>query len=206
MLQKLISICTLAVFMTACDFVKSGSNNNDTSGSNTEASTEFVNTNEAYNTYTEQNQNTEEEPEVYIDWDRINSEYTEEITVTENTYNTPSYSDNTSYQSKYSNFEPSSNDCEGVVVYEGRGDYYIIETQLGYTVLETYGGYLWEDDYVRGELNSYNWHFILDTTRDNEVRVYIEDYMLSAERALEWLGSHNKLKYSDQEVYDREND
>lgn len=119
---------------------------------------------------------------------------------------TESYNFEEGNQSNYPNYEPSSNDCEGIVVYEGRGDYFIVETRRGYTVLEVYNGILYEDQKVKGELNSYNFHYILNVNRDSEVRVYIEDYMLSAERALDWLGSHNKLKYSDQEAYDRDND
>jgi len=158
--------------------------------------------------YTQSPNNTyqPEESEVYIDWDRINTEANSE---SDNTYTysySESYDYNNSNQSKYSNYEPSSNDCEGIVVYEGRGDYFIVETRRGFTVLEVYNGILYEDQKVKGKLNSYNWHYILNVNRDSEVRVYIEDYMLSAERAIEWLGEHNKLKYNDQEIYDREND
>ena len=90
---------------------------------------------------------------------------------------------------------------EGVVVYEGTGDYYIVETRMGYTVLEVYSGILYEGDKVRGELNKYNFRYIINRNRNSEVRVYIEDYMLSDSRALEWLGEHDHLKYEEQRAY-----
>lgn len=116
----------------------------------------------------------------------------------------PFYSDddNDEYSSRYDNYVETSSCEDGVVVYEGRGDYYIIETGSGYTVLETYSGILNEGDRVRGELNKYSFTYIINTGNDSEIKVSIEDYMLSDKEALGWLGEHNHLKYSDQEIYD----
>ena len=36
---------------------------------------------------------------------------------------------------------------------------------------------------------------------DSEVKVYIEDYMLSDDRAIEWMGEHGRLKVEDQRQY-----
>jgi len=106
----------------------------------------------------------------------------------------------------FSNYE-ETNDCvEGVVVYEGRDDYYIVETRKGYTVLERYSGRLDEDDKVRGELNRYNFKYLINRNKDSEVKVYIEDYMLSDDKALEWMGENNHLKSRDQEAYDYNKD
>ena len=47
--------------------------------------------------------------------------------------------------------------------------------------------------------------YFINLNRDSEVKLYIEDYMLTQERAVEWMGEHNKLKYSDQSSYDEAN-
>ena len=100
------------------------------------------------------------------------------------------------------NYEETDACVEGVVVYEGTGDYYIVETRRGYTILERYSGRLDEGDKVRGELNKYNFKYLINKNKKSEVRVYIEDYMLSDDNALEWLGEHDHLKYDDQRAYD----
>ena len=62
----------------------------------------------------------------------------------------------------FSNYK-ETNDCvEGVVVYEGDDDYYIVETRKGYTILERYSGRLDEGDKVRGELNRYNFKYLFN--------------------------------------------
>lgn len=140
----------------------------------------------------------------------------EEIVTVESTPNTypsdPSYSVGgssnqsderiTGSYSNYSHYEETSNCVEGVVVYEGDDDYYIVETSLGYTVLEVYSGILYEGDKVRGELNKYNFKYLINRNRKKEVKVYIEDFMLSDDDAIEWLGEHDHLDDDDQEVYD----
>lgn len=107
--------------------------------------------------------------------------------------------------SNYPNYEETDDCVEGVVVYEGNGDFYIVETRRGYTVLERYAGRLDEGDKVRGELNKYNFKYLINRNKDSEVKVYIEDYMLSDKEALEWLGEHDHLKDDDQRAYDANN-
>jgi hypothetical protein len=103
------------------------------------------------------------------------------------------------------NYE-ETNDCvEGVVVYEGEDDYYIVETRRGYTILERRSGSLSEGHKVRGELNRHGTKYLYNRRRDSEVRVYIEDYALSDDDALEWMGENDHLKSDDQEAYDRNN-
>lgn len=153
--------------------------------------------------------------------DSSGDEYRQETVTIESTPNTypsnPSYSPSlgsgsihseeriTGNYSNYSNYEETDNCVEGVVVYEGAGDYYIVETRKGYTVLERYSGRLDEGDKVRGELNKYNFKYLINRNRSSEVKVYIEDYMLSDSRALEWLGEHEKLKDDDQRAFDANN-
>ena len=88
---------------------------------------------------------------------------------------------------QYSNYEETDDCVDGVVVYEGSDDYYIIETRRGLTVCETYSGWLSKGDKVRGELNKYNFKYILNKNRDSEVKIYIEDYMQSEESSIKCL-------------------
>ena len=150
--------------------------------------------------------------------DSSGDEYRQETVTIESTPNTypsnPSYSPNfsdgsihsderiTGSYSNYSNYEETDNCVEGVVVYEGDDDYYIVETRRGYTVLEVYSGILYEGNKVRGELNSYNFKYLINRNRNSEVRVYIEDYALSEDDAIEWLGENDHLDDDDQRAYD----
>ncbi len=124
-------------------------------------------------------------------------------TSTPNTYSSSNSikSDERIY-SHLSNYEETDDCVEGVVVYEGEGDFYIVEARRGYTVLERYNGRLDEGDKVRGELNRYNFKYLYNRNNDSEVKVYIEDYMLSEDSALEWMGDNDHLKSDDQEAYD----
>ena len=92
-----------------------------------------------------------------------------------------------------------------MVVYEGDDDYYIVETRRGFTVLEVYSGILYEGNKVKGELNKYGFKYLVNRNRDSEVKVYIEDFMLSDDDALEWLGENDHLDDDDQRAYDANN-
>ena len=145
----------------------------------------------------------------------------ERVTVTTrstpNTYSSPEYSStpiissstlhsNDDIYSNYPNYEETDDCVGGEVVYEGNDDFYIIETRRGFTILEVYSGILYEGNKVRGELNRYGFKYLINRNRDSEVRVYIEDYMLSDDEALEWLGDHDHLDDDDQRIYDENND
>ena len=112
---------------------------------------------------------------------------------------------NESIYSDYYNYEETSDCVEGVVVYEGDDDYYIVETRRGYTVLERRYGSLYEGHKVRGELNRSGTKYLINRNRDSEVRVCIEDYALSEDDAIEWMGENDHLKYDDQRAYDANN-
>lgn len=141
------------------------------------------------------------------------SQYRENVTVqsTPNTYSSPNISSGTLHSDEriygdFYNYE-ETNDCvEGVVVYEGDDDYYIVETRKGYTILERRSGSLSEGHKVRGELNRYGNKYLINRNRDSEVKVYIEDYALSDDDALEWMGKNDHLKSDDQRAYDADND
>lgn len=79
------------------------------------------------------------------------------------------------------------NAAEGVVVaYPSGCDYYIVETNIGYALLEWYGGNdPNEGDKLVGDFESYGMKTIYNSTTDSETRVWVEDYMLSQTSAIE---------------------
>ena len=76
---------------------------------------------------------------------------------------------------------------EGVVVVGERGckksDLVVIYTSSGYVVAEQYGGSFDKDNKVVGVLNSYGFKDVLVNGRSG--RLYIDDFMLSRDRAAE---------------------
>jgi hypothetical protein len=70
-------------------------------------------------------------------------------------------------------------------------DYFLVSSVQGYALLEWYGG---PDpdvgDTVRGKFETYGMHSLLvndDDDEDNTLKVWVEDYWLSREDALEKL-------------------
>ncbi|MBW3470450.1 hypothetical protein [Arthrospiribacter ruber] len=78
---------------------------------------------------------------------------------------------------------------KGKVVFRISGcDYFIVETNIGYALLEWYGGNDPDkDDIIIGDFESYGMKDIYNNTTDSELRVWVEDYWLSWEDALEKL-------------------
>lgn len=80
--------------------------------------------------------------------------------------------------------------ARGVVVYyDYLSDKIIVETTLGYTCAEIYGysGLLDTGDTIAGDLESYGFHEVYNLTKDDSFRIYIDDYWLDRDRALDWL-------------------
>ena len=77
--------------------------------------------------------------------------------------------------------------AKGVVVaYPSGCDYYIVETNRGYALLEWYGGNdPSEGDTLVGDFEGYGMKTIYNITADRETRVWVEDYMLSESSAIE---------------------
>lgn len=70
----------------------------------------------------------------------------------------------------------------GIVVYNKSGcrSRFVVETNMGYAILEWYGGNdPLEGSQLVGDYESYGFKDIFNTTADSELRVYVEDYMLS---------------------------
>jgi hypothetical protein len=79
------------------------------------------------------------------------------------------------------------NAAKGIVVlYKSGCSYYIVEDNMGYTLLEWYGGNNPnEGDTLVGNFNTYGMKDIYNLTADSETKVWIDDYMLSKDRVLE---------------------
>ena len=79
------------------------------------------------------------------------------------------------------------NAAKGVVVFYKSGcSYYIVEDNMGYTLLEWYGGNdPSEGDTLVGDFNTYGMKDIYNLTADAETKVWIEDFMLSKDSVLE---------------------
>lgn len=77
--------------------------------------------------------------------------------------------------------------AKGAVAYKKSGcDYFIAETVSGYVLLEWYGGNdPDEGDIIVGNFESYGFKDIYNLTADSELRVWVEDYMLSKSSVIE---------------------
>jgi hypothetical protein len=82
--------------------------------------------------------------------------------------------------------------AKGSVAYKPGGcDYFIVATPAGYDLLEWYGGHDPDkDDLLVGNYESYGMLHIYDDTADAELTVWVEDYGLSKEDALEQMVEH----------------
>lgn len=80
----------------------------------------------------------------------------------------------------------------GVVVLEATPgcDYFVVETNMGYSLLERYGGVIsiWEGDRVFGEIHSYGFKNIYIEGR-GEMRVWVDDFWMSASDAIQYFRS-----------------
>jgi hypothetical protein len=87
----------------------------------------------------------------------------------------------------------ASND-RGTVVYDAKGDYYVIETDsYDYVIVELYSGSLYEGDILFGDFTSYGFQDCYNQY-DSEIRIYIEDWGLTKSSAIRWLENHDKIR------------
>ena len=84
---------------------------------------------------------------------------------------------------------PAALAAQGPVAYRiSSCDYFIVATRAGYDLLEWYGGHDPDKgDILVGSFESYGMHDIQDETVDDEITVWVEDYGLTKEDALEKL-------------------
>ena len=78
-------------------------------------------------------------------------------------------------------FTASADSTKGVVVFYQSGcDYFIVETTMGFSLVEWYGGYdPSKGDVLFGDFASYGFTDIYDITADSKIHVWREDYWLS---------------------------
>ena len=77
--------------------------------------------------------------------------------------------------------------AKGVVVLKKSGcDYFLVETTVGFALLEWYGG---NDpdvgDTIIGDFEAYGFKDVHNLTSDAELRVWVDDFWLSKSRAIE---------------------
>lgn len=77
--------------------------------------------------------------------------------------------------------------AKGVVVYIKSGcDYFIVRTASGYALLEWYEGSIpRKGDIIVGDLESYGFKDIYNLTADSDLTVWVEDYWLTRDEAME---------------------
>ena len=198
-MKKFCLAISIIVLLFSCGSKVKNDNNQDNGVSEEKISNTYSNCSATNNIPSNPASNTN-----YVDNYNQNSSSVDYNQVTITTSSTPNqYSTASDYSGSYSQSQETNQyydyeetyDCvDGVVVYEGSGDYYIIETQKGYTIAERYSGRLDEGDRIRGELNKYGKKYILNKTRDSETKIYIEEYMLSETSAVEWMTEHDHIK------------
>jgi hypothetical protein len=79
--------------------------------------------------------------------------------------------------------------ARGYVAYRVSGcDYFVVETIQGFDLLEWYGGHDPDKgDELAGSFESYGMKHIQDITADEDLTVWVEDFSLSKQGALEKL-------------------
>lgn len=92
------------------------------------------------------------------------------------------------------NASDSSNKVKGVVIYDAKSDYHIVETDRYYVIVEWYAGPDFsEGDIIYGDLHSYNFKMVKVNNNSSETKVYVENFWGNKERCMEWLREHDKI-------------
>lgn len=78
-----------------------------------------------------------------------------------------------------------------VIAYPGGCDYFLADGNRGIYLLEWYGGYdPSEDDLIVGDIGSYGMKSVYYPKKDREGRVWVEDFLLSKDDAIEQYREH----------------
>jgi len=78
-----------------------------------------------------------------------------------------------------------------IVAYPSGCDYFIADGPKGLYLLEWYGGYdPSKGDQIFGDLDSYGFKDVYYPNRDREGRIWVEDYLLSEDNAIEQYRDH----------------
>lgn len=77
--------------------------------------------------------------------------------------------------------------AKGIVIHE-KGNYCVVDTGCWCSVVEWYGGSIpFEGDKLVGDLDSYGFKDLYNISRRQETRVYVEDYLLDEDDAIEMV-------------------
>ncbi len=94
-----------------------------------------------------------------------------------------------------SSISESDQTVSGIVVYDGKSDFHIVETNSYFVIMEWYGGPDFsKGDKIVGELHSYGFKYVKVNKQAKETKIYIENYWQSKEKCFEWLKDNGKLK------------
>jgi hypothetical protein len=73
-----------------------------------------------------------------------------------------------------------------VVLYKSGCNYYIVETNMGYTILEWYGGNNpSRGDVLTGDFETYGMKDVYNLSANAETKVWVEDFWLSQTKVIE---------------------
>ena len=89
----------------------------------------------------------------------------------------------------------SAEQIKGIVVYDGKYDYHIVETKKFYVIIERYTGPSFSrGDIIYGDLHSYGFKMVKVNDSSSQTKVYIENYWTNIDKCYDWLKEHNKMK------------
>ena len=75
---------------------------------------------------------------------------------------------------------------KSVIVYKACGSRYVAENTMGYVLIEWFGGVSPnKGDLIIGDINGFGFKDVYDLTQDNDLRVWVDDYMLSRQRVID---------------------
>ena len=93
---------------------------------------------------------------------------------------------------------PKTDQTEGKVIWEGKDcDYFIVETNFYFVLLEVYSGRLRKDDEIKGALHNFGKEELTNNTTSSKVSVWIENYWSEKQQCIAWLKENNECKWSD---------
>jgi len=117
------------------------------------------------------------------------------ITNNPNSTSSSTYYNTTSKSSSYSSSTTNTSSVHGSVVYDGKSDFHIIETNKYYVLVEWYNGPDFsKGDKITGDLHSYGFKYITVNGNSSKTKIYIENYWTNISRCYDWLREHGKMK------------
>ena len=89
----------------------------------------------------------------------------------------------------------ASTPVTGVVIYDGKFGYHIVETKQKYVIVEWFGGPDFsKGDRITGNLHSFGNKKVTVNDKEKESTVYIEDFFVSKDACYKWMKKNGKLR------------